>query len=224
MVNPVENPPLFNTITPYHQSTTSQDNHNTSLPYNHTTLPPQDCKEEVPSEKNKEEEMEKEFGKPMEEKPFGENGVNGESEQKSKNEIDAKENPSQSQSLDINPNGESQDSITSGFQVEESSTDGSSECQSFEEETSEHQKAANTSTQQRQLSRTGEIRKWAREQEEKYKDTSCPAEKVLQNLSCENHERFRTYVQYLKRDRCSIYMSLKELIDDLVSFHGIDMY
>lgn len=123
MVNSVENPPLFNTITQYHYNTTSQYNNSTSLPYNYTTLPPQDNIVEVPSEKNKEEEMEREFGKPMEEEPFEENGVNGESEQKSKNEIDAKENPSQSQSLNINHSGGSQDSITTGFQVEESSSE-----------------------------------------------------------------------------------------------------
>lgn len=134
MVYSVENPPLFNTITQYHYNTTSQDNHSTSLPYNYTTIPQQDFMDEVPSEKNIKEKMVIEFGKPIEEKPLGENDVNGDSEQKSKNEIDAKENPSQSQSLDINPNGGSQDSIPSGLQAEESSTQSPSEYQFYEEE------------------------------------------------------------------------------------------
>ena len=134
MVNPVENPPLFNTITQYHYNTTSQDNHSTSLPYNYTTLPQQDYIEEVPSEKNRKEEIEIEFGKPMEEKPLGENVVNGDSETMTRNEEEAKENSSQSQSLDINPNVESQDSIPSGLQAEESSTQSLSEYQFYEEE------------------------------------------------------------------------------------------
>ena len=71
MVNPVENPPLFNTITQYHYNTTSQYNNSTSLPYNYTTLPQQDFMEEVPSHKNNNEEMEKEFEKPVEENPIG---------------------------------------------------------------------------------------------------------------------------------------------------------
>ena len=158
MVNPVENPPLFNTITQYHYNTTSQDNHSTSLPYKYTTLPQQDYIEEVPSKKNKEEEMEKEFEKPMEEEPLGENDVNGDSEQKSKNEIDAKEDPSQSQSLDINPNEESPDSIPSGLQAEESSTRSPSEYQSKMEETTGHQEG--DSIGQPQLTVREEFDQW----------------------------------------------------------------
>ncbi len=160
MVNPVENPSLFNTITQYHYNTTSQDNHSTSLPYNYTTLPQQDYIEEVPSKKNKEEEMEKEFEKPMEEEPLGENDVNGDSEQKSKNEIDAKEDPSQSQSLDINPNEESQDSIPSQLHAEESSTQSTSEYQSNEKDTTGHQEGENTSTGQPQLTVREEFEQW----------------------------------------------------------------
>jgi hypothetical protein len=70
----------------------------------------------------------------MEEKPLGENVVNGDSETMTRNEEEAKENSSQSQSLDINPNEESQDSIPSGLQAEESSTQSPSEYQFYEEE------------------------------------------------------------------------------------------
>lgn len=160
MVNPVENPPLFNTITQYHYNTTSQDNHSTSLPYNYTTLPQQDFIEEVPSKKNRKEEMEKEFEKPMEDIPSMDNDVCGVSETMTRNEEEAKENPSQSQSLDINPNVESQDSIPSGLQAEESSTQSPSEYQSKKEETTGHQEGESTSTGQPQLTVREEFDQW----------------------------------------------------------------
>ena len=134
MVNPVENPPLFNTITPYHQSITSQDNHNTSLPYNHTTLPPQDCKEEVPSEKNKEEEMEKEFGKPMEEVPSRNKDVCGCSETMTRNEEEEKESPNESQFNKNKPYGEKQDSISFEVIDGESYEESLSQSQSYNED------------------------------------------------------------------------------------------
>jgi len=149
MVNPVENPPLFNTITQYNYNTTSQYNYNTtsqynynttsqynnsiSVPYNYTTLPQQDFMEEVPSDKSKNEEMEKEFEKPVEENPIGKD-INGVSEAMTRNEEETEEKPNQSQSLDKDYSEESLDFIPSGLQAEESSTQSSNEYQSCEKE------------------------------------------------------------------------------------------
>ena len=132
MVNPVENPPLFNTITQYNYNTTSQDNNSTSLPYNNTTLPQQDFMKEVPSDRDK-KEMEIEFGKPVKENPIG-NNINGVSEAMTRNEEETKEKPNQSQSLDKDYSEESQDFIPSGLQAEESSTESSNAYQSHKEE------------------------------------------------------------------------------------------
>ena len=158
MVNPVENPPLFNTITQYNYNTISQYNNSTSIPYNNTTLPPQDCKEEIPSEKNNEEEMEREFGKPMEENPIGKD-INGVSETMTRNEEETKEKPNLSQSLDKDYNEESQDSITSGLQVEESSTESSNVHQSHKEEPQQGQRIVSKELQEREREEFREFKK-----------------------------------------------------------------
>ena len=158
MVNPVENPPLFNTITQYHYNTTSQYNFNTSIPYNNTTLPQQDFMEEVPSDRNKNEEMEKEFGKPMEEKPIG-NNINGVSEAMTRNEEETEEKPNQSQSLDKDYSEESQDFIPSGLQAEESSTERLNEYQSYREEPQQGQHIVSKELQEREREEFREFKK-----------------------------------------------------------------
>jgi hypothetical protein len=148
MVTPVENPPLFNTITQYNYNTTSQDNHSTSLPHNYTTLPQQDYMEKVPSDMNKKEEMEIEFGKPMEESSFDKD-INGVSEAMAKDEEETEEIPNQSQSLEKDYNGESQDSIPSELQAEESSTERLNEYQSYEKEPQQGQSNASKEIQKK---------------------------------------------------------------------------
>ncbi len=158
MVTPVENPPLFNTITQYNNNTTSQDNHNTSLPYNYTTLPQQDFMEEVPSDMNKKEEMEIEFGKPLEERSFGKD-INGVSEAMTRNEEETEEKTNQSQSLEKDYNGESQDSIPSELQAEESSAEKSNEYQSYEKKTQQRQRIVSKELQEREREEFREFKK-----------------------------------------------------------------
>ena len=158
MVNPVENPPLFNTITQYNYNTTSQENHSTSLPYNYTTLPQQDFIEEVPSNMNKKEEMEIEFGKPMEERSFGKD-INGVSEAMTRNEEETEEKTNQSQSLEKDYNGESLDSIPSELQAEESSTERLNEYQSYEKKPQKRQRIVSKELQEREREEFREFKK-----------------------------------------------------------------
>ena len=158
MLNPVENPPLFNTITQYNYNTTSQYNNSTSVPYNYTTLPQQDFMEEVPSDKNKNEEMEKEFEKPVEENPIGKD-INGVSEAMTRNEEETEEKPNQSQSLDKDYSEESQDFIPSGLQAEESSTQSSNEYQSHKEKPQQGQRIVSKELQEREREEFREFKK-----------------------------------------------------------------
>ena len=158
MVNPVENPPLFNTITQYHYNTTSQYNFNTSVPYNYTTLPQQDYMKEVPSEKNIKEELEEVFKKPVEETPIG-NNTNGVSEAMTRNEEETEEKPNQSQSLDKDYSEESQDFIPSGLQAEESSSESSNAYQSHKEELQQGQHIVSKEFQEREREEFREFKK-----------------------------------------------------------------
>lgn len=246
MVNPVENPPLFNTITPYHHSTTSQDNHNTSLPYNHTTLPPQDYKEEAPSEKNKEEEMEREFEKPMEEEPFAKDN-NGVSEAMTRDEEETKEKPNESQLDNKKTFGENQDHIFGEVQDGEAKGEGSSRSQSNDEDAKQQQKSNNSLTTGNtleeavcgikmiglfddqdpskdnqsipKLSVKAATRIWAEEQEAKYQSR----ERTLQNLAMDHPLGFEKYVNYLKLNKRPAFQKHKELIHDLAVTWEIDV-
>ena len=150
MVNPVENPPLFNTITQYNYNTISQ--------YNYTTLPQQDYMKEVPSEKNIKEELEEVFKKPVEETPIG-NNTNGVSEAMTRNEEETEEKPNQSQSLDKDYSEESQDFIPSGLQAEESSTERLNEYQSYREEPQQGQHIVSKELQEREREEFREFKK-----------------------------------------------------------------
>jgi len=87
MVSTVENPPLFNTI--------PQEHCNTTLPYNHTTTSQNDYStsqlQDYMGKTSSDSELEREFEEPLED------SSEGGAEQKSKDEIDAKERPSQFQ-------------------------------------------------------------------------------------------------------------------------------
>ena len=185
MVNPVENPPLFNTITQY--------NFNTSVPYNYTTLPQQDFMEEVPSDRNKNEEMEKEFGKPMEEKPIG-NNTNGVSEAMTRNEEETEEKPNQSQSLDKDYGEESQDFIPSGLQVEESSTESSNAYQSHKEELQHGQHIVSKELQERE-----------REEFREFKENIAPELDKLED--CSTRDEFSAAVK-------QFYLFLDQKLDE----------
>ena len=211
MVNPVENPPLFNTITPYHQSTTSQYNHNTSLPYNHTTLPPQDCKEEVPSEKNKEEEMEKEFGKPMEEVPSRNKDVCGCSETMTRNEEEEKESPNESQFNKNKPYGEKQDSISFEVIDGESYEESLSQSQSYNEDHGQQEEEVNTSADQPQLTEQEEFKQW--------KDVVAPELEKMKHVTSreEFYKLEKSFYQLYDRiveDTGFFNQRVKKLVDD----------
>ena len=193
MVKPVENPPLFNTITQYHYNTISQDNDSTSSPYNHTTLPPQDCKEEIPFEKNKEVEMEREFGKPMEENPIG-NNTNGVSEAMTRNEEETEEKPNQSQSLDKDYSEESQDFSPSGLQAEESSTESSNAYQSHKEELQQGQHIVSKELQERE-----------REEFREFKENIAPELDKLED--CSTRDEFSAAVK-------QFYLFLDQKLDE----------
>lgn len=193
MVNPLENPPLFNTITQYNYNTISQDNHSTSLPYNYTTLPQQDYIEEIPSDMNKKEEMEIEFGKAMEERSFGKD-INGVSEAMTRNEEETEEKTNQSQSLEKDYNGESQDSIPSELQAEENSIESSNEYQSNEKE-----------LQQQQRNDSKEIQKKAREEFIAFKKEIASELDKLKN--CSTRDEFSD----AKKDLCQF---IEQKLDD----------
>lgn len=193
MVNPVENPPLFNTITPYHHSTTSQDHHSTSLPYNHSTLAQQDYMKEVPSEKNIKEELEEDFKKPVEETPIG-NNTNGVSEAMTRNEEETEEKPNQSQSLDKDYSEESQDFSPSGLQAEESSTESSNAYQSHKEELQQGQHIVSKELQERE-----------REEFREFKENIAPELDKLED--CSTRDEFSAAVK-------QFYLFLDQKLDE----------
>ena len=245
MINPVENPPLFNTITPYHHSTTSQDHHSTSLPYNHSTLAHQDCKEEIASELNK-EKMEIEFGKPVEEEPFGKDN-NGVSEAMTRNEEETKEKPNESQLENKKTSGEAQDCIPGEVQDGEAKGEGSSRSQSNDEESEQQQKSKNSLNTGNPLEEAvcgikmvglfddqdpskeiqskpilsvrAATRIWAEEQEAKYQSR----ERTLQNLAMDHPQGFEKYVNYLRLNKRPAFQKHKELIHDLAVTWEIDV-
>lgn len=211
MVSTVENPPLFNTI--------SQEHCNTILPYNHTTISQNDYStlqlQDYTGKTSSDSELEREFEEPLED------SYEGVSEQKSKDEIDAKERPSQSQSLDDNPTGGNQDLSLAELQGVESA-ESASLFQSIGDKESLLQVNVSGSPE-RLLNPRAQMRQWALEMEEKYKDSERPVEKVLQDLACESPEQYGKYVRFLRTQRSEDYEEYKELIHDLASAWGIDI-
>ena len=227
MVNTVENLPLFNTISQEHCNTTLPYYNNPTPPNNYSTLQRQD----YTGMNSFGSDLEKEFEEPLED------SYEGASEQKSKDEIDAKERPSQSQSLDDNPIEGSQDlslielpgvdsvidsSTLSQLNEEENPIESFSLFQSISDKVSLPQVNVSGSPERR-LSPRAQMRQWAQELEEKYKDSDCPVEKVLQDLACESPESFGKYVRYLRTQRSEENEKHKGLIHDLASAWGIDI-
>ena len=123
MINPVENPPLFNTIKQQYNITKSQNNFITiPLEYNVTTK--QDNRSTIQSEDKVDEEidikdLEKEMEAPAEHDTNSNKDI-GDSELRSKNEMEAEEDPNGYQSINNNLSGGSQGLIPSGLQAEKS--------------------------------------------------------------------------------------------------------
>jgi hypothetical protein len=210
MVSTVENPPLFNTIT--------QEHCNTTLPYNHTTTSQNDYSTSQPQDytgkTSSDSELERKFEEPLED------SSEGVSEQKSKDEIDAKERPSQSQSLNDIPSERNQDLSTTELRGIESA-ESASLFQSIGEESLLQVNVPGSP--ERRLTPRAQMRQWTLELEEKYKDSERPVEKVLQDLACESPESFGKYVRYLRTQRSEEYEEHKGLIHDLASAWGIDI-
>ncbi len=211
MVSTVENPPLFNTIT--------QEHCNTTLPYNHTTTSQNDYSTSQPQDytgkTSSDSELERKFEEPLED------SSEGVSEQKSKDEIDAKERPSQSQSLNDIPSERNQDLSTTELRGIESA-ESASLFQSIGDKESLLQVNVPGSPERR-LTPRAQMRQWALELEEKNKDSERPVEKVLQDLACESPELFGKYVRYLRTQRLEDYEEQKELVHDLATAWKIEI-
>lgn len=205
MVSTVENPPLFNTITQEHCNTTLHYNYTTTSHNDYSTLQQQDYTGKTFSDS----ELERECEEPLED------SYEGVSEQKSKDEIDAEERPSQSHSLDDIPSEGNHDLSTTELQGIES-TDSASLFQSTGDmESLPHVNVPGSP--ERLLSPRAETRQWALELEEKYKDSERPVEKALQDLACESPEQYGKYVRFLRTQRLEDYEEHRELIHDLAS-------
>ena len=211
MVSTVENPPLFNTITQEHCNTTLPYNYTTTSPYDYSTSQQQDYTGKTYSDS----ELEREFEEPLED------SFEEVSEQKSKDEIDAKEIPSQSQTLDDNLSGVYQDLFPTELQGVDSAY-SSSLFQSIGDKESLPQVNVPGSPEKR-LTPRAQMRQWALELEEKYKDSERPVEKVLQDLACESPELFGKYVRYLRTQRLEDYEEQKELVHDLATAWKIEI-
>ena len=168
----------------------------------------------------------------------------GDSERKSKDEIEAEETPCEYQSL--NQSEANQDSAHDDFQNEsggesipsQSQSNGEYTVQKQEGDTSpsseSHLEEAATGIQMvglfdpepskenqgtRQLSVRAATRKWAEELEAKYQTR----ERTLQNLAMEDPMGFEKYVNYLRLQRRQAFQQHLELIHDLASFWDIDL-
>lgn len=221
MVKPVENPPLFNTIAQEDYSTTSQDNHTTSLPYNHTTIPQQDFMEEVPSEKDVKEEMEKEFEKPLEEEPSSNKDVCGCSETMTRNEEEEKEDPNESQFNKKNPSGENQDSISVEVIDGETYEESLSQSQFYNEDYG-HQEEVNTSAEHPQLTEQEEFKQW--------KDVVAPELEKMKHVTsrADFHKLEKSFYQLydgMVEDTGFVNQRVKKLMDDHIEdFISTQMY
>ena len=137
--------------------------------------------------------MEREFGKPMEENPIG-NNTNGVSEAMTRNEEETEEKPNQSQSLDKDYSEESQDFIPSGLQAEESSTESSNVYQSHKEELQQGQHIVSKELQERE-----------REEFREFKENIAPELDKLED--CSTRDEFSAAVK-------QFYLFLDQKLDE----------
>lgn len=202
MVTPVENPPLFNTITQQdvntsshkHITTSSLENSNSKKPHNCNTTLSEDNSEDVPNRKMdygiRDKELEKEMEAPAE-KDTSENKDKGDSEWKSKNEIETEENPNEYQSLDKKPSEGNQASISSELREEGSNIDSSSPVHSNDED-SEQPGENDSSSSKPQLTEEQEFNHW--------KELIAPElEKMKHAISKEHFNQLKKqFYQFLK--------------------------
>ena len=163
----------------------------------------------------------------------------GVTEPNSMEENEGKENPNLSQNYSIITIGEFLDSTPTGVQTdktcnispvqsrpqpneEKSLTESSCLPQPIGDRESLPQVNVPDSPERR-LNPRAQMRQWALELEEKYKDSERPVEKVLQELACDSPELFGKYVRYLRTQRSEDYEEQKELVHDLATAWKIDI-
>lgn len=153
----------------------------------------------------------------------------GVTEPNSMKEDEGKENPNLSQNYSIITIGAFLGSTPTGVQAEK--TCDISPVQSRPQPNEEKSLTESSCLPQvnvpdspeRRLNPRAQMRQWALELEEKYKDSERPVEKVLQDLACESPELFGKYVRYLRTQRLEDYEEQKELVHDLATAWEIDI-
>ena len=171
MVNPVENPSLFNTISHQDINTLSHKHITTSLLENSNSIKSYDSSTTLLEDKGREEpfnkmdfgykeksDLEKEMEAPAE-KDTSFNIDKGDSEWKSKDEIETEEIPNEYQSLNNNLSGENQGLIPGGLKEEKSEEESSSQSQLNDKDTMQ-QEESDTSSSKPQLTEKEELEQW----------------------------------------------------------------
>ena len=224
MVNPLENPPLFNTIPQQdintlslkHFTTSSLENSNTLKLDNGNTTLPEDNGGEEPFNKmdsgNKEKkDLEKEMEAPAE-KDTSDNKDKGDSELKSKDEIETEENPNGYQYLNKNSSGEKQDSITGVLRAEESNDDSSSQSQPINKGIMQEE-GSDTSSSKPQLTEKEELEQW-----KELVDPELKALKYAASLEDINQkeQRFRQFLNAKVNENGFINEGVWKLLDSYI--------
>lgn len=229
MVNPMENPPLFNTISPQDINTLSHKHITTSSLENNNSIKPHICNTTLPEDNGGEEpfnkmdsvcgggkELEKEMEAPVE-KNTSYNKDKGYSEWKSKNEIGTEETPNEYQSINKNLSEESQGLIPGELKSEKSGEDCSSQSQSNDKDTMQ-QEESDTCSSKPQLTEMEELEQW-----KKLVDPELEALKYAASLEDINQKepRFRQFLKAKVNENGFINEGVWELlnsyIEDLLS-------
>ena len=229
MVNPMENPPLFNTISTQDINTLSHKHITTSSLENNNSIKPHICNTTLPEDNGGEEpfnkmdsvcgggkELEKEMEAPVE-KNTSYNKDKGYSEWKSKNEIGTEETPNEYQSINKNLSEESQGLIPGELKSEKSGEDCSSQSQSNDKDTMQ-QEESDTCSSKPQLTEMEELEQW-----KKLVDPELEALKYAASLEDINQKepRFRQFLKAKVNENGFINEGVWELlnsyIEDLLS-------
>ena len=232
MINPVENPPLFNTIKQQYNITKSQNDFIT-IPLEYNITKKQDNLSTIQSEDKVDEEIDikdlvnnkKDLEKEMEAPAEHDTNSNidiGDSELRSKNEMEAEEDPNGYQSMNNNLSGGSQGLIPIGLQAEKSGEDYLSQSQLKDKGTMQQ---GDASSSKPQLTENEELEQW-----KQLVDPELKGMKYAASLEDMNQMEKKFYQSYYKKVTENGFINegvsklLDSYIEDLLStwrYHAI---